>query len=184
MNRLKQEFLSISISARTSPLIEIEVYEKVHKLASRIKAAKAQNLLDSDFEYISIVYKLLPEHQKEKWVTVATANPTWESFYLFLEEVYDKALLKKQINESCKPNSTQEKKFCTNCKKTGHLADKCFRGKVIATAIKHNNCPLCEDPVHTFEIPIKGGVKTVQGTRLLNCETYILADDDEKGRYL
>ena len=63
-NRLKQEFLKIDISATSSPLIEIEIYEKVHKLASRIRASKAQSLLNSDFEYISIVYKLLPEHQK------------------------------------------------------------------------------------------------------------------------
>ena len=94
-NRLKQEFLGINISAKTSPLIELEIYEKVHKLASRIRAAKAQNLLDSDFEYISIIYKLLPEHQKEIWVTFAPSIPTWESFYSFLVEVYDKALLKK-----------------------------------------------------------------------------------------
>ena len=77
-NKLKQEFLGINISANTSPLIELEIYEKVHKLASRIRAAKAQNLPDSDFEYISIIYKLLPENQKEKWVTVAPSNPTWE----------------------------------------------------------------------------------------------------------
>ena len=56
--------MGINISARTFPLIEIEIYEKVHKLASRIRAAKAQDLLDSDFEYISIIYKLLPENQK------------------------------------------------------------------------------------------------------------------------
>ena len=77
-NKLKQEFLSISISAKISPLIELEIYEKVDKLASRIRAAKAKNLLDSDFEYISMIYKLLPEHQKEKWVTIAPSNPTWE----------------------------------------------------------------------------------------------------------
>ena len=65
-NRLKQDFFSITISAKASPLIELEIYEKVHKLASRIRAAKAQNLLDFDFEYISIIYKLLPENQKEK----------------------------------------------------------------------------------------------------------------------
>ena len=71
-NKLKQEFLAISISAKTSPFIEIEIYQKVHKLASRIKAAKAQNLLESDFEYISLVYQLLPENQKEKWDNVAS----------------------------------------------------------------------------------------------------------------
>ncbi len=42
-NRLKQEFLGINISAKTSPLIELEIYEKVHKLASRIRAAKTKN---------------------------------------------------------------------------------------------------------------------------------------------
>ena len=69
---LKCEFLGIDISARTSPLIELEIYEKVYKLASRIRAAKAQYLLDSDFEFISIIYKLLPECQREKWVTIAS----------------------------------------------------------------------------------------------------------------
>ena len=91
--------------------------EKVHKLASRIRAAKAQNLLDSGFEYISIIYKLLPESQKEKLVSIAPSNPTLESFYSFLEEVYDKALLKKQINESCRQKADyNEGEFYTNCK--------------------------------------------------------------------
>ena len=112
-----------------SPLIELEIYEKVHKLASRIRAAKAQNLLDSDFEYISIIYKLLPEHQKEKWLTIAPSNPTWDSFYSFLEEVCDKALLKKQINESCKQGIVQDRKQCTNCKKCGHTIDRVKSGK-------------------------------------------------------
>ncbi len=60
-NKLKHEFLSIKISAKSSPLIEIEIYQKVHRIASRIKAAKAQNLLESDFDYISLLYQLLPE---------------------------------------------------------------------------------------------------------------------------
>ena len=91
--------------------------------------------MESDFEYISLVYQLLPENQKEKWVNIASPNPTWESFYSFLGEVYEKALLKKQINDSCKQNSGQERKFCTNCKKGGHLADKCHGGK----------CNVCTD---------------------------------------
>ena len=44
----------------------------MHKIASRIKAAKAQNLLETDFDYISLVYQLLPENQKEKWVNLAS----------------------------------------------------------------------------------------------------------------
>ena len=90
--------MGIRISTRISPLIELEIYEKVHELDPRIRAAQAQSLLDSDFEYISMVYQLLPEIQKEKWITLAQSNPTWEYFYSFLEDIYDKALLKKQIN--------------------------------------------------------------------------------------
>ena len=69
----------------------------MHKIASRIKAAKAQNLLESDFDYISLVYQLLPESQKEKWVNYASSNPTWDSFYTFLGDVYEKALLKSKL---------------------------------------------------------------------------------------
>ena len=52
-NKLKNAFLSIEISAKISLLIEIEIFQKVHKIASRINAAKAQSLLENDFEYIS-----------------------------------------------------------------------------------------------------------------------------------
>ena len=76
-------------------LVLIEIFQKVHKIASRIKAAKAQSLLENDFEYISLVYQLLPETQKEKWVNYASSNPSGDSFYKFLEDVYEKDLLKK-----------------------------------------------------------------------------------------
>ena len=32
-NKLKHSFLSIKISAKVSPLIEIEIFQKVHKIA-------------------------------------------------------------------------------------------------------------------------------------------------------
>ena len=160
-----------------SPLIELEIYEKVHKLASRIRAAKAQNLSDSDFEYISIIYKLLPESQQEKWVSIAPSDPTWETFFTFLEEVYDKALLKKQINESCKQGNVQDKKQCTNCKRFGHTIENCIKGKVFTTTINTDKCPLCNDALHYFETPYK---KVQVQTRLLGCKKFYHVADDEK----
>ena len=160
-NRLKQEFLSIKISAKSSPLIEIEIYQKVHRIASRIKAAKAQNLLESDFDYISLVYQLLPESQKEKWVNYASSNPTWDSFYKFLGDVYEKALLKKQINDSCKQNSGQDKITCTNCKKSGHTADRCYSRSVLATTVGANTCPVCEGSLHNIDVNSKEGPKNL-----------------------
>ena len=96
--------MAINISTKVSPYIEIEIDEKIHKISSKIRAAQAQSLLECDFEYISIVYRMLPEVQKEKWISIAPSNPKWDSFYTFLEEVYQRALLKKQIGETCKQN--------------------------------------------------------------------------------
>ena len=180
-NRLKQEFLGISISARTSPLIELDIYEKVHKLASRIKAAKAKKLLDSDFEYISIVYKLLPEFQKEKWVSVASSEPTWESFYSFLEGVYDRALLKKQINESCKQRADyDEQGSCIDCNINENNKDNCGQVNFSATLIKQDCCPICNDDLHVFEMPRMGGNQVIKGTRLLNCDQFYYAGEKQK----
>ena len=36
-NKLKQEFLAIIISAKVSPYIELEIYEKLHKIVSKIR---------------------------------------------------------------------------------------------------------------------------------------------------
>ena len=125
------------------------------------------------------MYQLLPENQKEKWVNLASPNPTWESFYSFLGEVYEKALLKKQINDSCKQSSGQ--KFCTKCKNSGHLADKCHDGRVLTTSISVDACPVCEGYLHQVELTNREGSKIlINGTRLLNCPNFSSASDEEK----
>ena len=173
--------MEINISAKTSPLIELEIYEKVYKLATRIRAAKAQNLLDSDFEYTSIIYKLLPENQKEKWVTVAPSNPTWESFYSFLEGVYDRALLKKQINESCKQKADyNEEGSCNDCNISGNIKDNCSQGNILTTLVEEDCCPICNDSLHIFDMPMQGGTQKIKGTRLLNCDQFYYASNEQK----
>ena len=112
-------------------------------------------------------------------MSIAPSNPTWESFYSFLEEVYDKALSKKQINESCKQGIVQDRKQCTNCKKYGHTIDICIKGKVFTTTINSDKCPLFNDPLNIFEAPNKGGSRKIQGTRLLNCKQFFPATDGE-----
>jgi len=160
-NRLKQEFLAIKISQKFSPLVELEIFQKVQKLASRIKAAKAQSLLENDFEYISLVYQLLPEIQREKWVNHASSNPTWDSFYKFLEDMYEKALLKRQINEACEHNSV----------------DNCCNGTVLAATVAVNACPVCEDSLHS--VNTKEGI-AYNSKRLISCPKFNIADDDTK----
>merc|ERR1712240_350452 len=178
-NRLKQEFLSIKLSAKFSPLIEIELFQKVHKSAARIKAAKAQSLLENDFDYISLVYQLLPETQRERWVNHASLSPTWDSFYKFLEDVYEKALLKKQINDSFKPTAVKDKTTCTKCNRTGHSADICFaKSKVLVSTLGESGCPVCKGPLHTWTN--KNTNETYKSRRLSLCPKIREADDNTK----
>ena len=180
-NKLKQEFLAIKISAKFSPLVEIEIFQKVHKIASRIKAAKAQSLLENDFEYISLVYQLLPETQREKWVNYASSNPSWDSFYKFLEDVYEKALLKKQINDSCKQTMGKDKVTCTKCSRVGHSADKCYAKNVMATTVGQSNCPVCGDSLHSFQTK---DFKNFVSRRIYACPKFKEADDNTKKQFV
>merc|ERR1712240_697958 len=179
-NRLKQEFLSIKLSAKFSPLIEIELFQKVHKIAARIKAAKAQSLLENDFEYISLVYQLLPETQRERWVNHASLKPTWDSFYTFLEDVYEKALLKKQINDSYKPSVVKDRTPCTKCNRIGHSADNCFaKNKVLVSTLGTGNCPVCKGTLHDWT---NKSNETYKAKRLSVCPKIKEADENTKNK--
>ena len=75
--------------------------------------------------------------------------------------MYEKALLKKQINEASVQNS----------------ADNCYKGTVLAATVAVNACPVCEDSLHS--------VNTKEGTafiskRLISCPKFKIADDDTK----
>ena len=162
----------------------------MHKISAKIRAAEAQSLLECDFEYISIVYRMLPEVQKEKWISIAPSNPKWDSFYRFLEEVYQRALLKKQIGETCKQGgveSNNKGNFCSLCKKPGHVRENCVqnlvKGNIFAATNGNKICPLCESN-HPITIKTSDGYNvSVMGTRLLNCSQFRDATDSKKGSY-
>ena len=65
--------------------------------------------------------------------------------------MYDKALLKKQINESCKQKDHYNKEgFYTNCNVNGQIKDNCSQGNIIAALAKESCCPICNDSLHIF----------------------------------
>ena len=69
--------MSIKINAKTSPYIELELFDKVHKLAAKIKAASAYSLLECDFEYVTFIYNFLPDFQKENWIANSPSKLNW-----------------------------------------------------------------------------------------------------------
>ena len=81
-----------------------------------------------------------------------------ESFYSFLEVVYKRELLKKQINDSCKQKADyNEEGFCTNCNISGHIKDNCSQVNIMATLIGEDCCPICNNSLSIFEMPMRGG---------------------------
>ena len=83
-----------------------------------------------------------------KWVSCSTSNYDCNSFHMFLEDIYSKALLKKQICESCQ-SKVEDKKVFTICKKSGQTQDNCyqnkFKGNIIASVSDMDNCSVCSE---------------------------------------
>ena len=104
-------------------------------------------------------------------------NPTWDSFYKFLEDVYEKALLKKQINDSCKQTVGIDRDTCVKCNRIGHSADNCYRGAVLTATMAVNACPVCEDSLHYSNT--KEGTPFIS-KRLISCPKFKVADDNTK----
>ena len=50
----------------------------------------------------------------------------------------------------------------------------------MGTLIEEDCCPICNNSLHIFEKPMRGGTKTVKGTRLLNCDKFYHATHEEK----
>merc|ERR1711867_1269 len=101
---------------------------------------------------------------------MASPNPTWDSFFSFLGEVYEKALLKKQFNDSCKQNLERG----TDCNISENSKDN-----FCANLVKQECFPICNDGLHTFEMPSMGGNKVVTGRRLLNCDQFYYAAEGQ-----
>ena len=61
--------------------------------------------------------------------------------------MYNKALLKKQIEDSCQVKS-EDKNVCTICKNSGHTKDSCFhkpKGGVVASITDMEICPIFKE---------------------------------------
>merc|ERR1712082_332047 len=91
-----------------------------------------------------------------------------------------KALLKKQIYDSCKQNSGRGTDYnkqgsCIDCNINENNNDN-----FCATLVKQECFPICNDGLHTFEMPSMGGNKVLTGRRLLNCDQFYYAGERQK----
>ena len=126
-SKLKGQILALQLKATKSPEKEIELFDSIQYISSRIKAAGGRNLLEADEEYISLVAKHLSTERREEWVQ--TDGEDWEAFFKFLEKkakVARKIQILENTGSGFKPPSEKKcsicsgdhyTKFCKNRKK-------------------------------------------------------------------
>ena len=50
----------------------------------------------------------------------------------------------------------------------------------MATLVEEDCCPICNDLLHIFEMPMQGGTQKIKGTRLLNFDQFYYSSDEQK----
>ena len=96
--------------------IVIEVNEEVEYLKKRLTKLKAEDLLNSDNDYLNAIYKILPHNHQLDWdkFDITNYETEWKAFAVFLENIYASALRKRTRMESLnvmegKKNRAKEK---------------------------------------------------------------------------
>ena len=92
---------------------EIELFDSIQYISSRIKAAGGTNMLEVDEEYISIICKQLSREQLRRWVDYE--DQSWNSFFGFLENEAKKARKMQVLDNTRLGSVSHVQKKCDHC---------------------------------------------------------------------
>ena len=185
---LKSKMMAIKLKATNSPEREIELWDKVQTISSRIRSAGAISMLEADHEYVSIIFDLLSPEQKTEWARKGSNE--WTVFYDYLEKLYDTALsvrvmmnIKKSLTTGDNNPKSKDEIVCNSCKKPGHRWKDCPKqknsGKALTATVQANEkCPLCKQDQHTYHNTLQN--KDLPSRRLSLCPKYVAATDQDK----
>ena len=122
--------------------IVIELVTDVNNIILRLKALNMEEMLHVDNEFLSAIYRVLPNHSKTKWLEFDKSpyKSKWAGFVKFLEVARDQALQNKVLLSCYAPPATPD----SSCKKCGvnHGHKKCPSASVNTTNAK----PVTPDP--------------------------------------
>ena len=99
------------MKSKESHEIVIEVQEEVDYLVKRLVNLKAQDILNSDNDFLNTIYSKLPFFYQDRWDFYWINNDDkqkseWQLFSEFLNEIYQTALMKRSRAESIKDLQT------------------------------------------------------------------------------
>ena len=110
--------MNISLKATDETAKEVELFDTIQNISSKIKAAEGASMLEFDEEYIAVITCHLPKEAEREWIKSEQSG--WEHFYSFLE---GRAMLAKTLltNESIisalSRTPAKDKKKCATCHK-------------------------------------------------------------------
>ena len=82
--KLKAKIINISLKASDNFSKEVELFDIVQNISSKIQAARGASMLEVDEEYITLVSNHLSIEVRVEWKK--SKKSEWSDFYLFLEE--------------------------------------------------------------------------------------------------
>ena len=128
--KIKNRMKSLKPKSTEPHEVVIELNEEVDYLVKRLVGLKAQDLLNTDNDYINAIYAHLPYEQQLAWddYEVKEEETEWLAFSEFLNSKYKSALKKRTRVESLKEMKIDVEKVkvkCHICNEEGHKSFKC-----------------------------------------------------------
>ena len=184
--KLKAKIVNIKIKALSSPEKEIEIFNEIQHISSKIRAAGGQNQLENDDEYVALILRFLTPEQIKEWVR--KKNKDWSSFFNFLSELAEEAkeiLAYKKTADALGGGDTDDKqKKCAKCG-GAHYTKFCRDKKPKTTAVVSSpyttNCKVCDGAAHTFKG--RDGKDRIN-TKVIYCPSFVVADQQGKEAFI
>ena len=123
---LKTQLKSIKAKSKIPHDIVIELATEVNNIVLRLKALDMENMLHVDNEFLSAVYRALPDTSQVRWLEYDKGGHSskWSAFMAFLEAARDQALQNKVLMSYCQSTPSSEgDNTCSRCG-TSHSANK------------------------------------------------------------
>ena len=125
-SKLKNQLKGIKPNGQEDYDIVINLAIDVKAIENRLKELKLENMLRYDDEYLSAVFKALPQTERLEWLKFEKEgfNFEWDALMSFLEKARDKATSSKILLSCCSPASASEFP-CSKCGSNTHEKSNC-----------------------------------------------------------
>ena len=128
-SKLKIQLKSIKAQGKHDYDVVIELVTDINNIVLRLKAIEMEQVLHSDAEFLSAVFRALPTKFQDKWLDFDKGiySSKWAAMMKFLEVSRDQALQTKVMFCSFDQNKSERDLTCRKCGISGHIAKNCVK---------------------------------------------------------